>query len=147
MQIHTEAVVVVIVYLSIWEGTIINKSSASPWVLTVLLSLSNFLYSYDTEFMQSFIKEKRISEAQVLHSDMSNALSIENAKFASWIPLIYTNISWNEFIEMIETDSCLPLSHFLTFTLHLTPMWLTFYQNLWGKSWLQFCNYIFSRHW
>ena len=51
-----------------------------------------FLYSYESEFIQQLIKDKKVKEARsfnLTYRYIDDVLSINNPEFANWIPLIY----------------------------------------------------------
>jgi hypothetical protein len=51
-----------------------------------------FLYSYESEFLQKLVKDKKIHEARafnVTYRYIDDVLSINNSKFAKILPLIY----------------------------------------------------------
>ena len=51
-----------------------------------------FLYSYESEFLQKLVKDKKIHEARAFNFTyryIDDALSINNSRFAEFLPLIY----------------------------------------------------------
>ena len=51
-----------------------------------------FLYSYESEFLQKLVKDKKIHEARAFNFTyryIDDVLSINNARFAEFLPLIY----------------------------------------------------------
>jgi hypothetical protein len=51
-----------------------------------------FLYSYESEFLQKLVKEKKIHEARAFNFTyryIDDVLSINNSRFAEFLPLIY----------------------------------------------------------
>ena len=51
-----------------------------------------FLYLYESEFLQNLIKNKKIKETRLFNLTyryIDDVLSINNADFSNWIPLIY----------------------------------------------------------
>ena len=51
-----------------------------------------FLYSYESEFLQKLVKDKRIHEARAFNFTyryIDDVLSINNSRFAEFLPLIY----------------------------------------------------------
>ena len=51
-----------------------------------------FLYSYESEFLQKLVKDKKIHEARAFNFTyryIDDVLSINNSKFAEFLPLIY----------------------------------------------------------
>jgi hypothetical protein len=52
-----------------------------------------FLYSYESEFLQKLVKDKKIHEARAFNFTyryIDDVLSINNSRFAEFLPLIYT---------------------------------------------------------
>ena len=102
---------IVITYLSPLEGCFFSRSSAydnisvsSGGILfqqvvgipmgtncaTLLADL--FLYSYELEFLQTIVKDKKIHEARAFNFTyryIDDVLSINNSRFAEFLPLIY----------------------------------------------------------
>ena len=51
-----------------------------------------FLYSYESEFLQKLVKDKKINEARAFNFTyryIDDVLSINNSRFAEFLPLIY----------------------------------------------------------
>jgi hypothetical protein len=53
-----------------------------------------FLYSYESEFLQKLVKDKKIHEARAFnftyrYMHIDNVLSINNSRFTEFLPLIY----------------------------------------------------------
>lgn len=51
-----------------------------------------FLYSYESEFLQNLVKDKKIKEARSFNFTyryIDDVLSINNPKFGEWLPFIY----------------------------------------------------------
>ena len=51
-----------------------------------------FLFSYESEFLQKLVKDKKIHEARVFnftYKYIDDVLSINNSRFAEFLPLIY----------------------------------------------------------
>jgi hypothetical protein len=51
-----------------------------------------FLYSYESEFLQKLVKDKKIHEARAFnftYKYIDDVLSINNSRFAEFLPLIY----------------------------------------------------------
>ena len=51
-----------------------------------------FLYSYESEFLQKLVKDKKIHEARTFNFTyryIDDVLSINNSRFAEFLPLIY----------------------------------------------------------
>ena len=56
------------------------------------LSFILFLYSYESEFLQKLVKDKKIHEARAFNFTyryIDDVLSINNSRFAEFLPLIY----------------------------------------------------------
>ena len=56
------------------------------------LLANSFLYSYESEFLQNLVKDKKIHEARALnfrYRYIDDVLSINNPRFAEFLPLIY----------------------------------------------------------
>jgi hypothetical protein len=67
-----------------------------------------FLYSYESEFLQKLVKDKKIHEARAfnfIYRYIDDALSIKfnNSRFAEFLPLIYPPEL--EVKETTDTDS------------------------------------------
>ena len=72
-----------------------------------------FLYSYESEFLQKHVKDKKIHEARAFNFTyryIDDVLSINNSRFAEFLPLIYP-----------PQIPLLP-HHFLTYTSNLTTV-------------------------
>ena len=57
-----------------------------------LLLADLFLYSYESEFLQKLVKDKKIHEARTFNFTyryIDDVLSINNSRFAEFLPLIY----------------------------------------------------------
>jgi hypothetical protein len=55
-----------------------------------------FLYSYESEFLQKLVKDKNIHEARAFNFTyryIDDVLSINNSRFAEFLPLIYQRIN------------------------------------------------------
>ena len=51
-----------------------------------------FLYSYESEFLQKLVKDKKIHEARSFNFTyryIDDVLSINNSRFAEFLPLVY----------------------------------------------------------
>ena len=51
-----------------------------------------FLYSYESEFLQKLVKDKKIHETRAFNFTyryIDDVLSINNSRFAEFLPLIY----------------------------------------------------------
>ena len=102
---------IVITYLSPLEGYFFSRSSAydnisvsSGGILfqqvvgipmgtnCAPLLADLFLYSYELEFLQTIVKDKKIHEARAFNFTyryIDDVLSINNSRFAEFLPLIY----------------------------------------------------------
>jgi hypothetical protein len=102
---------IVITYLSPLEGYFFSRSSAydnisvsSGGILfqqvvgipmgtnCAPLLADLFLYSYELEFLQKSVKDKKIHEARAFNFTyryIDDVLSINNSRFAEFLPLIY----------------------------------------------------------
>jgi hypothetical protein len=102
---------IVITYLSPLEGYFFSRSSAydnisvsSGGILfqqvvgipmgtnCAPLLADLFLYSYELEFLQKIVKDKKIHEARAFNFTyryIDDVLSINNSRFAEFLPLIY----------------------------------------------------------
>ena len=70
-----------------------------------------FLYSYESEFLQKLVKDKKIHEARAFnftYKYIDDALSINNSRFAEFLPLIYPPE-----LEVKETTDTASLASFL----------------------------------
>ena len=80
-----------------------------------------FLYSYESEFLQKLVKDKKIHEARAFNFTyryIDDVLSINNSRFAEFLPLIYPPE-----LEVKETtDTASPPYHFWTYTSNLTTV-------------------------
>ena len=64
----------------------------TKWKFLLFLFLYLFLYSYESEFLQKLVKDKKIHEARAFsftYRYIDDVLSINNARFAEFLPLIY----------------------------------------------------------
>ena len=78
---------------------VFNISNASKWDYIIqnvsfllFLFLNLFLYSYESEFLQKLVKDKKIHETRAfnfIYRYIDDVLSINNARFAEFLPLIY----------------------------------------------------------
>ena len=69
-----------------------SRSSAYQWVRIVPLLADLFLYSYESEFLQTLVIDKKIHEARAFNFTyryIDDVLSINNSIFAEFLPLIY----------------------------------------------------------
>ena len=79
-----------------------------------------FLYSYESEFLQKLVKDKKIHEARAFNFTyryIDDVLSINNSRFAEFLPLIYSP-------ELKVKGPQIPLRphHFWTYTSNLTTV-------------------------
>jgi hypothetical protein len=54
--------------------------------------LRDVLYSYESEFLQKLVKDKKIHEARAINFTyryIDDVISINNSRFAEFLPLIY----------------------------------------------------------
>ena len=73
-------------YASKWDYIIQNVS------FLLFLFLNLFVYSYESEFLQKLVKDKKIHEARAfnfIYRYIDDVLSINNSRFAEFLPLIY----------------------------------------------------------
>ena len=78
------------------------------------------LYSYDSEFLQKLVKDKKIHEARAFNFTyryIDDVLSINNARFAEFLPLIYPPE-----LEVKETTDTASSAPFLDYTSTLTTV-------------------------
>ena len=79
-----------------------------------------FLYSYESEFLQKLVKDKKIHEARAFNFTyryIDYVLSINNSRFAEFLPLIYLQ-SW----KLKRPPIQLRPHHFWTCTSNLTTV-------------------------
>jgi hypothetical protein len=79
-----------------------------------------FLYSYEAEFLQKLVKDKKIHEARAFNFTyryIDDVLSINNSRFAEFIPLIYPPE-----LEVKETTDTASSASFWTYTSNLTTV-------------------------
>jgi hypothetical protein len=70
-----------------------------------------FLYSYESEFLQKLVKDKKIHEARAFNFTyryIDDVLSINNSRFAEFLPLIYPSE-----LEVKETTDTASSTSFL----------------------------------
>ncbi|GAW87878.1 hypothetical protein bplSymb_SCF24501P001 [Bathymodiolus platifrons methanotrophic gill symbiont] len=78
------------------------------------------LYSYESEFLQKLVKDKKIHEARAFNFTyryIDDVLSINNSRFAEFLPLIYPPE-----LEIKETTDSASSASFLTYTSNLTTV-------------------------
>ena len=72
-----------------------------------------FLYSYESEFLQKLVKDKKIHEARAFNFTyryIDDVLSINNSRFAEFLPLIYPpELEVKETTDTASSASCLDL--------------------------------------
>ena len=76
-----------------------------------------FLYSYESEFLQNLVKDKKIHEARAFNFTyryIDDILSINNSRFAECLPLIYPPE-----LEVKETTYTASSASFLDFYLEV----------------------------
>ena len=79
-----------------------------------------FLYSYESEFLQKLVKDKKIHEARAFNFTyryIDDVLSINNSRFAEFLPLIYPPE-----LEVKETTDTASSASFWTYTSNLTTV-------------------------
>jgi hypothetical protein len=79
-----------------------------------------FLYSYESEFLQKLVKDKKMHEARdfnFTYRYIDDVVSINNSRFAEFLPLIYPPE-----LEAKETTYTLRPHHFWTYTSNLTTV-------------------------
>ena len=79
-----------------------------------------FLYSYESEFLQKLVKDKKIHEARAFNFTyryIDDVLSINSSRFAEFLPLIYPPK-----LEVKETTDTASPHHFWTYTSNLTTV-------------------------
>ena len=81
-----------ITYLSPLEGLFQQVVGIPMGTNCVPLLADLFLYSYESEFLQKLVKDKKIHEARACNFTyryIDDVLSINNSRFAEFLPLIY----------------------------------------------------------
>jgi hypothetical protein len=76
-----------------------------------------FLYSYESEFLQKLVKDRKIHEARAFNSIyryIDDVLSINHSRFAEFLPLIYP--------PELEVKETTDPHHFWTYTSNLTTV-------------------------
>ena len=72
-----------------------------------------FLYSYESEFLQKLVKDKKIHEARTFNFTyryIDDVLSINNSRFAEFLPLIYPpELEVKETTDTVSSASFLDL--------------------------------------
>jgi hypothetical protein len=79
-----------------------------------------FLYSYESEFLQNLVKDKKIHEARVFNFTyryIDDVLSINNSRFAEFLQLIYPPE-----LEIKETPDTPSSAYFWTYTSNFTTV-------------------------
>ena len=85
--------------------------SALLWEQTAPLLVDLFLFSNESEFLQTLVKNKRIKEARLFNFTfryIDDVLSINNPNFSDWVSLIYPPD-----LEMKETTDTAASASFL----------------------------------
>jgi hypothetical protein len=76
-----------------FEGTLFQQVVGIPMGTNCAPLLSNlFLSSYESEFLQKLVKNKKIHEARAFNFTyrfIDDVLSVNNSRFAEFLPLIY----------------------------------------------------------
>ena len=76
-----------------FEGTLFQQVVGIPMGTNCAPLLADlFLYSYESEFLQKLVKDKKIHEARAFNFTyryIDDVLSINNSRFAEFLPLIY----------------------------------------------------------
>lgn len=79
-----------------------------------------FLFSYESEFLQTLVKNKKIKEARLFNFTfryIDDVLSLNNPNFSDWVPLIYPpELEIKETTDTASSASFLDL--YLEFDLH-----------------------------
>ena len=78
------------------------------------------LYSYESEFLQTHVKDKKIHEARAFNFTyryIDDVLSFNNSRIAEFLPMIYPLE-----LEVKETKIQLRPHHFWTYTSNLTTV-------------------------
>jgi hypothetical protein len=93
-------------------GILFQQVVGIPMVTNCIPLLADlFLYSYESEFLQKLVKDKKIHEARAFNFTyryIDDVLSINNSRFAEFLPLIYPPE-----LEVKETiDTASPASFF-----------------------------------
>ena len=79
-----------------------------------------FLYSYESEFLQKLVKDKKIHEARAFNFTyryIDDVLFINNSRFTEFLPLIYPPE-----LEVKETTDTASSASFWTYTSNLTSV-------------------------
>jgi hypothetical protein len=79
-----------------------------------------FLYSYESEFLQRLVKDKKIHEARAFNFTyryIDDVSFINNSRFAEFLPLIYPLE-----LEVKDTTDTASSHHFWTYTSNLTTV-------------------------
>ena len=108
-------------YESAIGGTLFQQVVGIPMGTNCTPLLADlFLYSYESEFLQKLVKDKKIHEAKALnftYSYIDDILSINNSGFAEFLPLIYPPE-----LEVKRPQIQLRPHHFWTYTSNLTTV-------------------------
>ena len=74
-----------------------------------------FLYSYESEFVQNLVKDKKIHEARAFnftYKYIDDVLSINNSRFAEFLPLYPLELEVKETTDTASSASFLDLFFF-----------------------------------
>jgi hypothetical protein len=82
-------------YLSSSEGTFFQQITGIPMATNCAhLLIDLFLYSYETEFIQKLIVNKKIFYLALWY--IGDVRSINNPNFTNWTPLTYHQRTWDK---------------------------------------------------
>ena len=95
-------------------GTLFQQVVSIPMGTNCAPLLTNlFLYSYESEFLQKLVKDKKIHEARAFNFTyryIDDVLSINNSRFAEFLPLIYPpELEVKETTDTVSSASFLDL--------------------------------------
>jgi hypothetical protein len=96
-----------------------GRRHANGYEFAPLLS-DLFSYSYESEFLQKLVKDKKIHEARAFNFKyryIDDVLFINNSRFAEFLPLIYPPE-----LEVKETTDTASSASFWTYTSKLTTV-------------------------
>ena len=71
---------------------LLSQKTRNKCIRSTALLADLFLYSYESEFLQKLVKDKKIHEARAFNFTyryIDDVLSINNSRFAEFLPLIY----------------------------------------------------------
>jgi hypothetical protein len=102
-------------------GTLFQQVVGIPMGTNCAPLLADLIvYSYDSEFLQKLVKDKKIHEARAFNFTyryIDDVLSINNSRFAEFLPLIYPPE-----LEVKRPPIQLRPHHFWTYTSNLTTV-------------------------